>query len=112
MFTDEKNLMLHCKLRTINLLLVKTKNHICNRFYAFLVKVLLLYATSVQKNADISILRNFPTFFFNFSQEILPRAKFQIIWIIQTEITEGDGFCNLQPYKTCKKPEIFRVNPI
>ena len=70
----------------------------------------------VLKNADISVLGNFLVIFFEYFFLILrnftkyyARAKFQINWTIQAEITEGSRF-SPPAIPICKKPGLFGVN--
>ena len=71
----------------------KLRNHIWNRFYVISCEGPVSMG-QVIKNADVSVLRNFLAMFFSISRNFTKyylHAKFQINWIIQTEITEGGG---------------------
>ena len=83
---------------------------------AFLVKSLFRW-NKCSKNANISILSNFLAMFLksffsisrNFTKYYL-HAKFQINWIIQTEITEGaESPPPPPPYQSANKPGLFGV---
>ena len=111
MFTDGKKLMPNYKLQTEN----RTKKITsATDFMAFLVKALFRW-NECSKNADISVLSNFPPFFFKYFaqyREILPSAiympNFRSIGPFKQKLQRGQNLPPPPPYQSAKSP-VFRV---